>query len=168
MPAKKSAASAHRHWLVKSEPGTFSWDDLWRAPKRTTSWDGVRNYQARNLLRDEMRKGDLVFFYHSSTDPNAIVGICEVVREGYPDHTQFDARDDHYDAGSKPDDPRWFMVDLKAREPLPRPVTLHELRGAPGLERMVLLQKGSRLSVQPVTKGEYDIVVRLGRKGRSG
>jgi predicted RNA-binding protein with PUA-like domain len=161
MSAKKSAASAHRHWLVKSEPGTFSWDDLWRAPKRTTTWDGVRNYQARNLLRDDMNKGDLVFLYHSSTDPNAIVGICVVVREGYPDNTQFDPRDDHYDAGSKPDDPRWFMVDLKAREALPRPVTLHELRGTPGLERMVLLQKGSRLSVQPVSAAEWRIVLEM-------
>lgn len=164
MPAaRKTATSAQRHWLVKSEPETFSWDDLWRAPKRTTAWDGVRNYQARNLLR-EMRTGDLVFFYHSSTDPTAIVGVCEVVREAYPDHTQFDRNSDHFDPKSSPDDPRWYMVDVKAREPLRRPITLAELRGTRGLEHMALLQKGSRLSVQPVTADEWRIVYDLAQR----
>jgi predicted RNA-binding protein with PUA-like domain len=160
MPATKTAP---RYWLVKSEPETFSWTDLWKAPKRTTTWDGVRNYQARNLLR-EMRKGDLVFFYHSSTDPTAIVGICDVAREAYPDHTQFDATSDYFDARSDPKDPRWYMVDLRAREPLRRPVTLGELRGTPGLERMTLLQKGSRLSVQPVSADEWRIVLDIAER----
>src|SRR5688572_21031583 len=132
MPTTRTADSSPRRWLVKSEPETFSWDDLWKSPKRTTSWEGVRNYQARNLLR-EMRKGDFVFFYHSSTDPTAIVGICEVAREAYPDHTQFDRKSHYYDPKSAEDDPRWFMVDLRAREPLPRPVTLAELRTTKGL-----------------------------------
>jgi predicted RNA-binding protein with PUA-like domain len=164
MPAKQPAGSAPRHWLVKSEPESFSWDDLWRAPKRTTSWDGVRNYQARNLLRDEMKKGDLVFFYHSSTDPSAIVGVCEVAREGYPDATQFDSKSDYFDAGSDPAEPRWYVVDLKAVEPLPRPMTLKELRGTRGLEDMVLLRKGSRLSVQPVSAKEWSVVLQAARK----
>ena len=163
MPANKSAESGERYWLVKSEPESFSWEDLWKAPKRTTHWDGVRNYQARNHLR-AMRKGDQVFFYHSSADPTAIIGVCEVVRDAYPDHTQFDRKDDHYDPKSKQDDPRWFMVDLRALEPLPRPVTLSELRDTKGLERMTLLQKGSRLSVQPVSPEEWQIVLDTARR----
>src|SRR5262245_59064032 len=117
-------ASAH-YWLVKSEPGTFSFDDLLAAPKRTTHWDGVRNHRARNHLR-EMKKGDRVLFYHSSADPTAVVGIAEVVREAYPDSTAFDPKDDHFDKASKPDAPTWFMVDLRAVERLARPVTLTE------------------------------------------
>lgn len=151
-----------RYWLVKSEPESFSWDDLWRAPKRTTFWDGVRNYQARNILRDDMRRGDRVFFYHSSTEPMAIVGIAEVVRERYPDHTAFDPREPHYDPKSDPEHPTWYMVDLRARTPLKHPVTLAELRRVPGLARMALLQKGSRLSVQPVREGEWRIICDLG------
>jgi predicted RNA-binding protein with PUA-like domain len=157
---------ARRYWLVKSEPGVFSFDDLVASPNSTTGWDGVRNYQARNSMRDDMKKGDLVLFYHSSTEPNAIVGIAEVVRESYPDHTALDPKDAHYDAKSKADAPTWMMVDIRAREPLPRPVTLTELRGVKGLEKMVLLQKGSRLSVQPVTAMEFDIVTRIGGLSR--
>jgi predicted RNA-binding protein with PUA-like domain len=153
---------ARHYWLVKSEADCFSWDDLWKAPRRTTFWDGVRNYQARNMLRDQFKKGDLVFFYHSSADPTAIVGVCEVVREGYPDHTAFDPKEQHFDPKSDPDKPTWYMVDLQAKEPFRRPVTLAELRTVPGLERMVLLQKGSRLSVQPVTEKEWKIIYRLG------
>ena len=155
------ANRARRYWLVKSEPDSFSFDDLLASPGRTTHWDGVRNFQARNTMRDDMKLGDLVFFYHSSTDPAAIVGIAEVAREAYPDHTAFDAKDSHYDPKSKQDAPTWMMVDLKAREPLPRPITLSELRGVKGLEKMVLLQKGSRLSVQPVTAKEWEIVCKL-------
>jgi predicted RNA-binding protein with PUA-like domain len=151
-----------RYWLLKSEPDCFSWDDLVRAPKRTTHWDGVRNYQARNMLRDEMRKGDLVLFYHSSAEPMAVMGVAEVVREGYPDHTQFDPKADHFDPRSDADAPRWFMVDIRAKRPFARPVTLAELRREAGLERMVLLQKGSRLSVQPVRAEEWRIVCALG------
>ena len=154
------ATRERRYWLVKSEPDTFSFDDLLASPGRTTGWDGVRNFQARNFMRDGMKKGDLVFFYHSSTDPAAIVGIAEVAREAYPDHTAFDAKDPHYDPKSKRDAPTWMMVDLRARERLPKPLTLAELRGIKGLEKMVLLQKGSRLSVQPVTKEEWEIVCR--------
>jgi predicted RNA-binding protein with PUA-like domain len=155
------ATHARRYWLVKSETDSFSFDDLLASPNRTTCWDGVRNFQARNSMRDDMKLGDLVFFYHSSTDPAAIVGIAEVVRESYPDHTAFDRKDSHYDPKSKPDSPTWMMVDLRAREALPKPITLAELREVKGLEKMVLLQKGSRLSVQPVTPKEWEIVCKL-------
>jgi predicted RNA-binding protein with PUA-like domain len=154
--------TATRHyWLVKSEPDSFSFDDLLASPDRTASWDGVRNFQARNYMRDGMKLGDLVLFYHSSTEPTAIVGIAEVVRESYPDHTAFDAKDSHFDPKSRRDAPTWMMVDLRARSALPKPLTLAELRGVKGLEKMVLLQKGSRLSVQPVTEKEFEIVCRL-------
>ena len=149
-----------RHWLIKSEPSSFSWDDLWKLPTRTTSWEGVRNYQARNFLR-EMRLGDLAFFYHSSAEPNAIIGVVEVVREGYPDPTQFDAGDGHYDSKSKRDEPTWTTVDVRGREPLARPVTLAELRAAKGLDKMELLRKGSRLSVTPVSPAEWAVVNKL-------
>ena len=155
------ASRVRRYWLVKSEPDTFSFDDLLARPDRTTHWDGVRNYQARNFMRDEMKKGDLVFFYHSSADPTAIVGTAEVVRDGYPDNSAFDPKDSHYDPKSKKDEPTWFMVDLRARDRFREPVTLTDLRGVKGLEKMVLLQKGSRLSVQPVTEREWEIICRL-------
>jgi predicted RNA-binding protein with PUA-like domain len=154
-----------RYWLVKSEADCFSWDDLWKSPKRTTFWDGVRNYQARNMLRADFRKGDLVFFYHSNSDPNEIVGVAEVVREGYADHTAFDPKEQHFDAKSDPDKPTWYMVDLRAKERFRKPVTLAELRKVPGLEKMELLRKGSRLSVQPVSKKEWEIVYELGMDG---
>ncbi len=153
-----------RHWLVKSEPEVFSFTDLLARPRRTTMWDGVRNYQARNFLRDEMKKGDLVLFYHSNADPTAVMGVTKVVREGYPDQTAFDPKDAHYDPKSRPDAPAWYVVDLQAVEEFARPVSLAELRTVRGLERMVLLQKGSRLSVQPVTEREFEIVCRLGRQ----
>ena len=159
-----TAARARRHWLVKSEPDVFSFADLVASPDRTTCWDGVRNYQARNSMRDDMRLGDLVFFYHSSTDPAAIVGVAEVVREAYPDHTAFDKTDPHHDPRSKPDAPTWRMVDLRAVEPLAHPLALADLRGVKGLEKMTLLQTGSRLSVQPVTAREWEIVYKLGTK----
>jgi len=155
------ATRARRYWLVKSEPDSFSFDDLLASPGRNTCWDGVRNFQARNFMRDEMKLGDLVLFYHSSTDPAAIVGLAEVVRESYPDHTAFDAKDSHFDPKSRRDAPTWMMVDLRARSALPKPLTLAELRGVKGLEQMVLLQKGSRLSVQPVAEKEFTIVCRL-------
>jgi predicted RNA-binding protein with PUA-like domain len=157
-----------RHWLVKSEPEAFSFDDLLASPGRTTSWTGVRNYQARNFMRDEMRKGDLVFFYHSSADPTAIVGVAEVVREGYPDHTALDPKDPHFDPKGRADAPVWMMVDLRAVEAFAHPVTLSDLRGVKGLERMVLLQKGSRLSVQPVSAEEWEIVYRMGMAASKG
>ena len=163
MPTKPAAA--RRYWLVKSEPSVFSFDDLLARPKQTTHWDGVRNFQARNTMRDDMKKGDLVFFYHSSADPTAIVGVAEVVREGYPDPTALDPKDAHFDPKSKADAPSWYMVDLKAVEPLKRPIPLGELRTMKGLEKMTLLQKGSRLSVQPVTEQEWKIIYAAGMKG---
>jgi predicted RNA-binding protein with PUA-like domain len=159
------ASRARRYWLVKSEPDTFSFDDLLARPDRTTHWDGVRNFQARNFMRDEMKRGDLVFFYHSSADPTAIVGIAEVVRDGYPDSTALDPKDSHFDPKSKKEEPTWYMVDLKAREKFPKPLTLGELRELKGLEKMVLLQKGSRLSVQPVTEREWEIICRAAGLG---
>ena len=155
---------SRRYWLVKSEPDSFSFDDLWSAPDRTTHWDGVRNYQARNLLRDEMKRGDRVLFYHSSCEPPAVVGVAEVVREGYPDFTAFDSAHEHFDPKTRESDPTWVMVDIRAVERFRRAVTLAELRGAAGLEKMALLQKGSRLSVQPVQPAEWEIVVKLGSR----
>ncbi|MGC4097730.1 MAG: EVE domain-containing protein [Nitrospira sp.] len=152
--------AAKAHWLMKSEPSAFSIDDLMRSPKQTTSWDGVRNYQARNFMRS-MAVGDLVLFYHSNADPPAIVGIAEVVKTAYPDSTQFDKRDSHYDPESKPSAPRWDMVDIKYVRKFKRPLTLDELRQDTTLKGMVLLQKGSRLSVQPVTLPEWKHVLGL-------
>ena len=149
------------HWLVKSEPDVFSFADLLKAPKKTTCWDGVRNYQARNTLRDQMKTGDRVFYYHSNAEPSGIAGICEVVREGYPDHTAFDPKDPHFDPKSRRDEPTWYMVDVRAVAPFPRLVTLAELKGVKGLEKMALVQKGSRLSVQPVSSSEWAIVCRI-------
>lgn len=150
------------YWLMKTEPGTFSWDDLGKSPRKTTTWDGVRNYQARNLLRDEIKKGDLVLFYHSNADPPAVVGTAKVVKEGYPDPTQFDRRSKYHDPKSDPGNPRWFVVDIKRDRAFKRPVTLPELRGLRGLEKMVLLRKGSRLSVQPVSPREWKIILERG------
>jgi predicted RNA-binding protein with PUA-like domain len=149
-----------RHWLMKSEPDVFSFDDLMRSPGRRTCWDGVRNYQARNLLRDAIQPGDGVLFYHSNANPSGVAGIARVVRGGYPDHTAFDPADPHYDPKSRPEAPIWYMVDIEAVEPLPRLLTLAEIKAAKGLEKMVLLTN-SRLSVQPVTEAEWRIVLRL-------
>lgn len=157
---------AMRYWLVKSEPSSFAWDDLWRAPKRTTSWEGVRNYVARNFLR-EMQRGDRVLFYHSSAEPNAIVGIAEVARAAYPDPLQFDRKSEMFDPKSSRDEPRWSTVDIKAVRGFKQPVTLTALRGVPGLEKMELLRKGSRLSVNSVSEAEWRIVTKLGRVSRA-
>lgn len=156
------APGERRYWLVKSEPETFSFDDLLRAPGRTTHWDGVRNFAARNFLRDGMKMGDHVFFYHSSTNPQAIVGVCEVVREGYPDHTAFDRSHHGYDADSDPDAPTWYMVDVRAVAPLAHPVTLADIKARPELADMALLRIG-RLSVTPVTAREWEVIQQMGR-----
>ncbi len=153
-----------RYWLLKSDPEEFGLEHLARSPRRTTCWSGVRNYQARNLLRDELRRGDGVLFYHSQAKPPAIVGIASVVREGYPDPTQFDSRSPQHDPQSERADPRWFAVDIRFESRLARPLTLPELRAAKGLERMVLLHR-SRLSVQPVTAAEWRVVLRLAGTG---
>ena len=146
-------------WLVKSEPEEFSIDDLYRRPKRTEHWDGVRNYQARNFMRDGMKKGDRVFFYHSNCETPGIVGIAEVVREAYPDHTAFDPDDPHYDPKSDPDDPRWLMVDVKYVRKLKRTIPLSELKDNPALEDMALVRKGNRLSVMPVTEDQWQTIL---------
>lgn len=152
-----------KYWLVKSEPDVFSIDDLQKSPKQTTYWDGVRNYQARNTLRDEMKKGDVVLFYHSNTEPLAIVGVCEVVKEGYPDFTAFDPDNDHFDPKSKSDNPAWFMVDIKFLNKFNKPVTLEIIKSYPKLQNMKLIQRGNRLSVMPVTKEEFDEIIRLSK-----
>ncbi len=157
MPTTPS--SNRQYWLLKTEPGTFSFDDLWNAPGRTTTWDGVRNFQARNMLRDGMKEGDLVFIYHSSTDPTGIAGIAEVARAGYPDPTAFDPKDSHYDPKSKKESPSWYVVDVKAVEKFPEIVTLERMRAMEGLDGMVLLKKGSRLSVQPVSPSEWRTIL---------
>jgi len=151
-----------RHWLLKTEPEAFSFDDLLQAPRKTAGWDGVRNYQARNFLRDEMKKGDRALIYHSNADPPAVVGVAEIVREGYPDPTQFDAKHDHYDPAARKDAPRWFQVDVKALQKLRRPLPLDELRGVKALSKMPLLQRGQRLSVQPVGEREFELILELG------
>lgn len=147
------------YWLVKSEPEEFGIDDLYRRPKRTEHWDGVRNYQARNFMRDGMKKGDEVFFYHSNCETPGIVGIARVVKEAYPDHTAFDPDDPHYDPKSDPDEPRWFMVDLKYVRKLKRTIALAELKDNPRLSDMALVRKGNRLSVMPVSAAEWQAIL---------
>jgi predicted RNA-binding protein with PUA-like domain len=151
---------ARRFWLLKSEPETFGLADLKRSRDRTTCWDGVRNYQARNLLRDQIQAGDLALFYHSSCDPPGVVGTVEVVRAGYPDPTQFRAGSKYHDPDSPRDAPRWYAVDVRFESEFPRQVSLAELRQTPGLSKMVLLNR-SRLSVQPVTPAEWRIIEKL-------
>ena len=151
-----------KYWLFKSEPSEFSIQDLANAKRKTTFWDGVRNYQARNFLRDEIKVGDRVLYYHSNADPSAVVGVAKVIREGYPDHTAWDPNDKHYDEKSSIDNPRWFMVDIQLETIFKRPMPLPELREIKSLKNMELLRKGSRLSVQPVRKSEFDRIVKLG------
>lgn len=151
------------HWLLKSEPGTFSIDDLAAQPRKSSTWDGVRNYQARNMLRDSMKKGDTAFFYHSSCEVPGIAGIVRVETEGYPDKTAFDRKHHHYDPESKSDNPRWYVVDVKLQRKFKRIITLDELRrhASGALSDMRLLRRGNRLSVTPVTKAEWDFVLTL-------
>lgn len=151
-----------QYWLMKSEPDTFGIDDLAAMPNGTEHWDGVRNYQARNMMRDQMRVGDRVFFYHSNTKVPGIVGIAEVVREGYPDHTAFDPDAKYYDPKSDPDKPRWYMVDVKFVRRLKRTISLEELKGhADALGDFPLLRRGNRLSIMPVTKEQWDYILGL-------
>jgi predicted RNA-binding protein with PUA-like domain len=157
-----------RYWLLKSEPEAFSIQDLAASPNQTTCWDGVRNYQARNFIRDEMRIGDRVLFYHSSTESPAVAGTAKVVRDAYPDHTAWDPKDKHHDPKSTPANPIWMMVDIQLEEVLPRPVPLDELRGVPALKGMELLRRGSRLSVQPVRKVEFEAILKLARGAAGG
>jgi predicted RNA-binding protein with PUA-like domain len=151
------------YWLMKTEPSSFGIDDLKRAPRKTTSWDGVRNFQARNMIRDQMKKGDEAFLYHSSCDVPGIVGIVEIVREGYPDPTAFDPKHHHYDPDSKPEEPRWFMVDVKLKQPFSRVIPLDELRrhASRELKDLVLLRPGNRLSVMPVDAKHWKFITAL-------
>lgn len=148
-----------KYWLVKSEPDVYSIDDL--AKDKKTYWDGVRNYQARNYLHDEMKKGDKVLFYHSNTEKVGVYGICEVVKEGYPDFTAFDSDDKHYDPKSNPESPTWFMVDVKYVKKFKNPVTLESIKENPKLQKMKLIQRGNRLSVMPVTEEEYYEILKM-------
>jgi predicted RNA-binding protein with PUA-like domain len=174
MPYEKGAWAAafstrapgeKRYWLIKSEPDVFSFDDLMAAPKQTTCWDSVRNSSARNFLRDGMKKGDLAFYYHSNAEPSAIVGICEVVREGYPDPTALDPAHDYYDAASHAETPTWFMVDVKAVRKLASPVALPAIKSSAALRDMALVKVG-RLSVVPVQPDEWETVIAMS-EGRS-
>ena len=153
------------YWLMKSEPGVFSIDDLAQCPRKTTHWDGVRNFQARNFMRDEMRRGDLAFFYHSSCEVPGIAGIVKIVNEGYPDHTAFDKRDAHFDLDSDPAKPRWYMVDVQLQRKFRNTVTLAALReheeGA--LRGLALLKRGNRLSITPVSAAHWQFIVELAK-----
>ena len=151
------------YWLMKSEPSTFGIDDLSKSKNKTTGWDGVRNFQARNFLRDGMKKGDLAFFYHSSCEVPGIAGIVKVVREGYPDPSAFLKGDDHYDADSDPDNPRWYSVDVRLEKKFARVITLDELRAYEKgkLKNMIVLKRGNRLSITPVTETEFEFIASL-------
>ncbi len=153
--------AATNHWLMKTEPTAYSIDDLAKEKNKTTFWDGVRNYQARNFMRDDMRKGDAVLLYHSSCQPPGIVGVCTVVNESHPDFTAFDPQAKHFDPKSKQDVPTWFMVDIKLQRKFGELITLDELKPIKALDGMVLLTKGSRLSVQPVTKKQFDTIIKF-------
>jgi len=152
-----------RYWLMKTEPTTFGVEHLAAAPQRTTVWDGVRNYQARNMLRDEMKKGDQAFLYYSSCEVPGIVAIMQIVKEGYPDPTAFDRKHHHYDPGSDPQLPRWYMVDVQLKRRLARTITLEELRAhaRKELKGMVLLRRGNRLSVTPVDAAQWKFILTL-------
>lgn len=150
-----------KHWLFKSEPLTFSIDTLASRPKQTEHWDGVRNFQARNMLRDDIKAGDLGFFYHSNCTPPGIVGIIEVVKSGYPDYTAWDKKSDHYDPKSSEQKPIWYMVDVKFVKKFSRIITLDELKNHPVLKNMLVARRGNRLSITPITANEWAQVLKL-------
>ena len=154
-----------KYWLFKSEPTAYSFSDLLKEPDRTAEWDGVRNYQVRNYMRDEMKVGDGVLFYHSSAKPLAVVGTASIVREAYPDSTAWDPNDRHFDQRSTPDNPVWLMVDIKAEQEFAHPVTLPQIKANHNLQDMLLARRGMRLSIQPVTQQEWEEVVALGTQG---
>jgi predicted RNA-binding protein with PUA-like domain len=149
------------YWLMKTEPSVFSWDDLKTAPNQITGWEGVRNYQARNFMRDQMQVGDLVLFYHSVVKPQVIPGIAQVVRPAYPDRFALDTASPYYDPKSSQTAPTWVMVDIQYVQDFTPPITLTELKQMPELSGMMLLQKGCRLSIQPVTPAQWQTVVGL-------
>ena len=152
-----------RHWLMKTEPTEFSLDDLKARPGQTGGWDGVRNYQARNFMRDDMRLGDLVLIYHSSIKIPAAMGIAEIAREAYPDASAWNPNSPYHDPRSSPERPVWVMVDVRLVEAFPHPVTLTEMRAMPELSDMLLLRRGMRLSIQPVSPAEFAIITQRGR-----
>ena len=154
-----------RYWLFKSEPNAYSFSDLLKESDQTAEWDGVRNYQVRNFMRDEMKVGDGVLFYHSSTNPLAVVGTATIVKEAYPDATAWDPSSEHPDPKSTPENPVWLMVDIKADKEFARPVTMQELKENPKLKDMLVIRRGMRLSIQPVTKEEWEEVLRMGGVG---
>ena len=162
----KAGGPNRQYWLLKSDGEDFTIDDLWRLPERTTHWDGVRNFQARNFMRDEMKKGDLGFFYHSGGDQPGIAGIVEIVREGYPDHTALDPKDPHFDPKSKDGNSAWSMVDIRGVERFSQPVALSEMRTRPELAGMPLLKKGNRLSVQKVGAAEWNAVLAMAKESK--
>ena len=153
---------AKRYWLMKCEPSAYTIDDL--ARDGTTSWEGVRNYQARNFMRDQMQLGDGVLFYASSADPSGVTGLAEIARAGYPDASAWTKGHEYFDPASSKDKPLWYMVDIRYVDRFPEIVSLETLKHVQGLDKMMVIQKGARLSVQPVTKAEYDIVMKLGLK----
>lgn len=152
-----------RYWLMKSEPDVFSLADLKARPGQREPWDGVRNYQARNFMRDAMKKGDTVLFYHSNTNPPGIVGLAEVASDPYPDPTAFDKKSKYYDAKSDPENPRWILVDVRYRATFAQMVTLEAMKSMPALAEMRILQRGNRLSITPVTAAEFKAISKAGR-----
>lgn len=155
-----------KYWLMKTEPDVFSIEDLARSPKQTTSWIGVRNYQARNFMRDDMRSGDRILIYHSNAKPSCVAGTAFVVKESHPDHSSWDPKSPYFDPKSSPENPRWQMVDVQLETVFNHPLSLAELRAESVLENMLLLKKGMRLSVQPVSKQEFLKIVQMGQRRR--
>lgn len=153
-----------RYWLMKTDPEVFSWEDLKKMPRQTDHWEGVRNYQARNYMKDEMKKGDMVLFYHSNCEEPGVFGVAEITKEAYPDFFSWDRRSGYFDPLSTPEHPRWYMVDITLKRAFRRKVTLSELRADPKLRDMKLLQKGQRLSVLPVTRSEFERVCAMGMR----
>lgn len=151
-----------KYWLMKSEPDVFSFDDLKNRPNKTEPWNGVRNYQARNFMRDEMSKGDKVLFYHSSCEIPGVAGIAKISSDSYPDDTQFDKKSEYFDPKATKENPRWFLRDVSFETDLKRFISLDEIRKQTKLKDMKLLQKGNRLSILPVTKEEFELIVKLG------
>jgi len=149
------------YWLMKSEPETFGIHDLFHRPNQTEHWDGVRNYQARNMMRDDMKMGDLAFFYHSNCEEPGIVGLMEIVREAYPDFTAFDPTNKHFDPSSQSNNPRWFMVDVRYIKTLSRTITLRELKQQDELNDLALVRRGNRLSIMPVSQSQWNFILSL-------
>ncbi len=165
-PAKRrapiaAANEARGYWLLKTDPDSFQFVDLWRAPRRRTTWDGVRNHQARNFLRDSMKPGDLVIFYHSSAEPPGVAGFARIANAAQPDLTQFDSKDEHFDPKARRAEPTWYAIEVEALAPARQFVPLDALKSDPRLARMLVVQRGQRLSVQPVQPLEWQTVVEL-------